>query len=73
MVQNRIPDITTLYESHDIELTRQLLKKYDIDYVVVTTFEREKYPNLYEEKFLQIGGKIVNTKDGFGALYSVKQ
>jgi len=72
VVQDRIPDIKALYESHDIELTRQLLRKYDIDYVVVTTFEREKYPNLYEKKFVQIGRKVVNTKDGFGALYGVK-
>jgi len=70
--QNRISDITALYESHDIELTKRLLQKYDIDYVVVTTFEREKYPKLYEEKFIQIGRKVVNTKDGFGALYRTK-
>ncbi len=73
VVQNRVPDITAIYESHDVELTRQLLDKYDIDYVVVTTFEREKYPNLYEEKFDLIGEKLLNTKDGFGALYSAKQ
>lgn len=71
-VQDRTPDITALYESHDITLTKQLLKKYNIDYVVVTTFEREKYKNLYEEKFTMIGEKLLNTKDGFGALYSVK-
>lgn len=72
-VQDRVPDITALYESHDIGLTVRLLKKYNIDYVVVTTFEREKYKNLYEEKFEMIGEKLLNTEDGFGALYSVKQ
>lgn len=71
VVQSRIPDIVTLYESQDIELTRQLLKKYNIDYVVVTTFEREKYKNLYEYKFGLLGVKLLNTRDGFGALYSV--
>ena len=73
VVQSRLPDLTTLYESKDIELTRQLLKKYNIEYVVVTTFEREKYKNLYEMKFGVLGHKLLNTKDGFGALYSVKQ
>lgn len=73
VVQRRIPDIVTLYESRDLAQTKQLLRKYDIDYVVVTTFEREKYPKLYEEKFGIIGKKVLNTNDGFGALYSVKQ
>lgn len=73
VVQSRLPDFTTLYESKDIEITRQLLKKYNIEYVVVTTFEREKYKNLYETKFQILGHKLLNTKDGFGALYSVKQ
>ncbi|MGB3019742.1 MAG: DUF2298 domain-containing protein [Microgenomates group bacterium] len=72
IVQDRVPDIITLYESRDIELTKSLLRKYKIDYIVVTTFEREKYPNLYEKKFEQIGRKILNTNDGFGALYSSK-
>ena len=71
-MQDRVPDIITLYESRDIELTKSLLRKYKIDYIVVTTFEREKYPNLYEKKFEQIGRKILNTNDGFGALYSSK-
>ena len=73
VVQSRLPDLTTLYESKDIEITRQLLRKYNIEYVVVTTFEREKYKNLYEMKFGVLGHKLLNTKDGFGALYSVKQ
>ena len=72
VVQSRISDLTALYESHDIELTKDLLQKYNIDYVVVTTFEREKYPNLYEKKFEQIGRKILSTNDGLGALYSAK-
>lgn len=72
VVQDRIPDITALYESQDLELTKDLLRKYNIDYIVVTTFEREKYPNLYEKKFEQLGRKILNTKDGFGALYRAK-
>ena len=72
VVQRRIPDITALYESRDIEVTKKLLKKYRVDYVVVTTFEREKYPKLYEQKFSILGKKVLNTNDGFGALYSVK-
>jgi len=73
VVQSRIPDIIALYESRDLELTRKLLLKYNIDYVVVTTFEREKYKNINENKFELLGYKLLNTKDRFGALYSVKQ
>ncbi len=54
----RITDVQTLYESTSDTETRALLAKYNVQYVYVGGLELEKYPNLFEEKFLRLG-KIV--------------
>jgi YYY domain-containing protein len=71
VVGKRIPDINALYTSPDLVLTRELIKKYQIDYVVITNQEREKYKSLNEEKFEKLGNKVFQSSDGFGALYKV--
>lgn len=71
-VGNRIPDIVDIYESADLERTRALIKKYNVEYVVVSELEREKYKNINEKKFEQIGKKIFTSTNGLGALYQVK-
>jgi uncharacterized membrane protein len=67
----RIPDVEALYESPDLEKTTALIEKYKIKYVVITRLEREKYPNLNEEKFAKIGKLLLRSSNGFGALYQV--
>jgi uncharacterized membrane protein len=54
----RSADVTTLYESADLNQTKDLLKKYDVSYVFVGTLERQKYLKLNENKF-QVLGKII--------------
>lgn len=71
-VGGRIPDVVDLYESKDIKKTKELIKKYDISYVVVSKLEREKYKELQEAKFLKLGKKIFESTNGFGALYQLK-
>jgi YYY domain-containing protein len=71
VVGRRIPDITAIYTSDDLSLTRELIKKYQIEYVIITNQEREKYENIQEDKFSQIGVKIFQSSDSFGALYKV--
>jgi len=50
---------------------KNLLKKYHIKYVVVSSLERQKYPNLNEEKFSIIGKKIFESSNKLGALYQL--
>lgn len=61
----RITDVATMYESQDLKKTQELLDKYKVEYVFIGNLEKEKYPNLYEDKFASLG-KIVyqrnNTK-----------
>lgn len=51
----RIPEVASIYESTDLALTRSLLQKYNAGYVFVGTLEREKYKNLDEGKFSELG------------------
>ncbi|MFA9289060.1 MAG: DUF2298 domain-containing protein [Weeksellaceae bacterium] len=71
VVGERIPDIVAMYESTDVSETRNLLRKYGVKYVVVSQLERSKYPKLHEEKFSELGTKIFESKNTFGALYQI--
>ena len=54
----RIPEVVAIYESKDIEATKQILKKYNVEYIFVGALEREKYKQMNEEKLDQLG-KVV--------------
>ena len=56
--QERVTEITEIYTSQDISITKSLLNKYNVEYVIVGDYEKEKFPNLYIDKFDQLG-KIV--------------
>lgn len=71
-VGKRIPDIVNIYESEDINLTKQLINKYQIKYIVVSSLERQKYPNLNEEKFNLLGEKVFQSSNNLGAIYQLK-
>ncbi len=59
----RIPEVEQLYESTDLNLTKQLISEFNISYVFVGTLERQKYPNLDEAKFTTLG-KVVFDYNG---------
>ena len=71
VVGERIPEVSALYESNSIEETTSLIEKYQIKYVIISRLERQKYPNLNEEKFSKIGRLLLRSTNGFGALYQV--
>lgn len=54
----RIPEVATLYESKDLNQTKEVIQKYNVEYIFVGTLEREKYKNLNEEK-LESSGRVV--------------
>jgi uncharacterized membrane protein len=56
--QERVGDITQIYTSSNLASTKNLLGKYSVEYVIVGKFERQKYPNLSEEKFGELGEVI---------------
>lgn len=54
----RIPEVQTLYETKDLKTAKELIKKYKVSYIYIGQMEKQKYPNLYEEKFNKIGNII---------------
>ena len=54
----RVEDIKLIYESTDLNQTREILKKHNVEYVYIGNLEREKYPNIIEEKFEQLGSVV---------------
>jgi len=54
----RIAEVASLYESADITLTNELIKKYNIEYIYIGQLERDKYPKLNEDKIKELG-KVV--------------
>ncbi len=71
IVGKRIPDIVNIYESPDLKLTKDLLKKYHVKYVIVSKLERQKYQNLKEDKFAVLGKLIFRSSNGIGSVYQV--
>lgn len=67
----RIDEIKTIYETENIQVAKNLLKKHKVSYVFIGTLERQNYPNLNEEKFDRLGKAIFikgNTK-----IYEIKE
>ncbi len=71
VVGKRSPDISSIYESLDIAETKKLLKKYLVQFVIVSRLEKEKYKKLNEKKFEEIGKKIFVSPNKKGAVYQV--
>lgn len=59
--QARVTDIVTMYNTANSDEALGLLKKYNISYVIVGTLERQKYPELQEGKFTEIGNLVYSS------------
>lgn len=53
----RINEIKSIYESEDIRVTKNLIKKYDVSFIFIGDLESQKY-KIRESKFEQIGDLI---------------
>ena len=51
-------DVEKIYTTTSTSEAKNLLAKYQVKYVIVGQFEREKYPSLSESKFSKIGKKV---------------
>lgn len=58
----RAADIETIYTSPDTLKTKELLKKYNIQYVVIGKLEKQKYPKL-NNKFTKLGRLVFSSGD----------
>jgi YYY domain-containing protein len=55
LVQGRVDEVKKIYESEDLNQTVELLKKYQVQYIVIGKLEHEKFPELKENKLLSLG------------------
>ncbi len=58
VVSPRKEEVRRIYESEDIEETKDILTKYMVKYVIVGSLEREKFTGLQEGKFSQLGEQV---------------
>ena len=61
-ISERTNDVSTLYTSNDINKTREIINKYNIDYIYIGDIEYKAYNNL-NIQFLTSLGDIVYNKD----------
>lgn len=61
--QVRANEVSQIYLTQNRAEAKNLLSKYTVSFVVVGTFERQKYPELNEEKFEKIG-RLVFSEEG---------
>ncbi len=59
--QERVNDITIIYNSKNDAEVRPLLLKYNVKFVILGTYEKEKFPELSEEKFLNLGEVVYSS------------
>lgn len=71
LVAPRREEIRLVYESESVSETRNILEKYNVRYVIVSRLEREKYPELIEEKFLTLGTLVF--EQGEAKIYEVEK
>ncbi|TSC87380.1 MAG: chlorArchYYY domain protein [Microgenomates group bacterium Gr01-1014_7] len=62
-VNIRTEDIKLLYESTDSEKIKELIKKYNISLIFIGDLEKQKYPQLNENKFSELGRIIFQEED----------
>jgi YYY domain-containing protein len=69
IVAPRQEDVRKIYELADGSETQDVLEKYHVWYIVVSKLEREKYKNIKEDKFSEIGS--VAFQSGQTVIYKI--
>jgi uncharacterized membrane protein len=69
IVGPRVTEVETLYNTSDLKVAKDLIKKYKVEYIVVGELERTKYSQLDEKKFDSLG-KLIYRSDA-SKLYKV--
>lgn len=67
---SRQTDVEKIYQSSDAGEVQSLIQKYSINYIFVGAKEHEKYLNLNENNFIQIGAKVIFTS-GLTKIYQI--
>jgi uncharacterized membrane protein len=63
IISARAGEVATVYESADPAPTRAVIAKYQIEYIIIGTLERDMFKQLKEEKLLALGRKVFDMAD----------
>ena len=66
----RIEEVKKMYTGTPEE-TISLLNKYNVSFIIVGKLEKEKYPDLQEDRFNSIGKVIFSSSDNATKIYQV--
>ena len=69
MVGPRVEEVKTFYTTSDLQKTKDIIKKYNVSYVVVSLLEKQKYPDLNEDNIKKLG-EIIYQNNG-ARLYKI--
>lgn len=58
VVGPRVEEVKTFYTTKDIKKAKDIIKKYNASYVVVSLLEKQKYPDLNEDNIRKLGDII---------------
>ncbi|MDP6823885.1 MAG: DUF2298 domain-containing protein, partial [Dehalococcoidia bacterium] len=59
----REAEVAGIYSMEDIEEVRAILRRYEIDYIVIGPRERSTYPDIDLDRFEQIGERVFSTRE----------
>ena len=71
----RVADIESIYTSQDAQQVMDLLEKYDVSYIYVGKYEREKFPKLNDGVLQNLGEVVYQNEDSdqsSGLTYVIK-
>lgn len=72
-LNQRAADIETIYTSQDAQQVQILLEQYDVSYIFVGKYEREKYPGLNEGVLQNLGEMVFQEEhESSGLTYVIK-
>ena len=57
----RVRAITAVYQSEDRELAREILRRYEVEFVVLGELEKKKFPELKEDEILALGTVVFDS------------
>lgn len=65
----RTEEVSQIYQSEDLNLTKNLLNKYNVKYIFLGDLERQAYPQLQEDKFEKLGKVIFSSSSDQTKIY----
>lgn len=69
ILEERIADIKTLYTTVDINEAKQIIDKYNIEYIYVGELEKEKFPEMNPEIIKNLGELVMEWPERDDKLY----